>query len=113
MATSPGVLPPLAVSCSWIGSVSHIASVTHCAGRERSRHPSVVLTTKIGGRVGPCSSARSTSVGETSDALGHVNNAVYATYFEEARDRWLMQALAGITPITDFALARVAIDYKR
>ena len=46
------------------------------------------------------------------DALGHVNNAVYATYFEEARDRWLMQALAGITPITDFALARVAIDYK-
>ena len=46
------------------------------------------------------------------DALGHVNNAVYATYLEEARDRWLMQALEGITPITDFALARVAIDYK-
>ncbi|MGI9659687.1 MAG: acyl-CoA thioesterase [Gaiellaceae bacterium] len=46
------------------------------------------------------------------DALGHVNNAVYATYLEEARDRLLMQALEGITPITDFALARVAIDYK-
>ena len=46
------------------------------------------------------------------DPLGHVNNAVYATYLEEARDRWLMQALEGITPITDFALVRVAIDYK-
>jgi acyl-CoA thioester hydrolase len=46
------------------------------------------------------------------DALGHVNNAVYATYVEEARDRWLMQALEGITPITEFALVRVAIDYK-
>ena len=46
------------------------------------------------------------------DPLGHVNNAVYATYLEEARDRWLMQTLEGITPITDFALVRVAIDYK-
>ena len=47
------------------------------------------------------------------DALGHVNNAVYATYLEEARDRWLMETLEGITPITEFVLARVAIDYKR
>tara|TARA_B100000686_G_scaffold341754_1_gene419646 strand:+ start:491 stop:886 length:396 start_codon:yes stop_codon:yes gene_type:complete len=46
------------------------------------------------------------------DALGHVNNAVYATYLEEARDRWLMQTLEGITPITEFVLAHVSINYK-
>ena len=46
------------------------------------------------------------------DPLGHVNNAVYATYMEEARDRWFMQTLDGITPVDEFVLARVAIDYK-
>ena len=46
------------------------------------------------------------------DALGHVNNAVYATYLEEARNRWLLQTLEGIAKITEFALVRVAIDYK-
>lgn len=45
------------------------------------------------------------------DALGHVNNAVYATYLEEARDRWLMQTLNSISPITDFVLVHVEIDY--
>ncbi len=45
------------------------------------------------------------------DALGHVNNAVYTTYLEEARDRWLLQSLEGITPITEFVLVHVAIDY--
>ena len=45
------------------------------------------------------------------DALGHVNNVVYGTYLEEARDRWLMQTLDGITPITEFVLVHVSIDY--
>ena len=27
------------------------------------------------------------------DALRHVNNAVYATYLEEARDGWFVRAL--------------------
>ena len=47
------------------------------------------------------------------DALGHVNNAVYATYFEEVRDEWVERALGGHTPITSFVLARIAIDFRR
>ncbi len=47
------------------------------------------------------------------DAYGHVNNAVYLTYLEEARDAWVHQALGKVTDTWDFVLARVAIDYKR
>ena len=47
------------------------------------------------------------------DAYQHVNNAVYATYFEECRDEWLSQALAGEGDEWDFVLARVAIDFRR
>ena len=39
------------------------------------------------------------------DALGHVNNAVYSTYLEEAR----IDILGGLT---DFILARVEIDFR-
>ena len=39
------------------------------------------------------------------DAMGHVNNAVYSTYLEEARIR----VLGGLTP---FILARVEIDFR-
>jgi acyl-CoA thioester hydrolase len=46
------------------------------------------------------------------DALGHVNNAVYLTYLDEARDEWLEAALAGCSSTWDFVLARVAIDYR-
>lgn len=47
------------------------------------------------------------------DAFGHVNNAVYLTYAEEARDAWLAGALPeGVSP-WDFVLARVAVDYRR
>ena len=47
------------------------------------------------------------------DAFGHVNNAVYLTYLEEARDEWFAAALPeGVSP-WDFVLARVAIDYRR
>ena len=46
------------------------------------------------------------------DPLGHVNNAAYATYLEEARDRWLIRALDGMTPIEQFVLAHIAIDYR-
>ncbi len=44
------------------------------------------------------------------DAYGHVNNAVYLSYLEEARDR-LVQQLFG-ERAWDFVLARVAIDYR-
>jgi acyl-CoA thioester hydrolase len=47
------------------------------------------------------------------DALGHVNNAVYATYFEEIRDEWTEHVLGGHTPWTSFVLARIAIDFRR
>lgn len=47
------------------------------------------------------------------DAFGHVNNAVYLTYLEEARDEWLAGALPQGVSLWDFVLARVAIDYRR
>lgn len=47
------------------------------------------------------------------DALGHVNNAVYATYLEESRDAWLTLALGPDGSFWDYVLARVAIDFRR
>jgi acyl-CoA thioester hydrolase len=47
------------------------------------------------------------------DAYGHVNNAVYLTYLEEARDAWMTEVLGGVTDTWDFVLARVAIDFKQ
>jgi acyl-CoA thioester hydrolase len=47
------------------------------------------------------------------DAYGHVNNAVYLTYLEEARDAWAQQVLGEVTDTWDFVLARVAIDFKQ
>jgi acyl-CoA thioester hydrolase len=44
------------------------------------------------------------------DAYGHVNNAVFLTYLEEARDR-LVESLFGESA-WDFVIARVAIDYR-
>jgi acyl-CoA thioester hydrolase len=47
------------------------------------------------------------------DALRHVNNAVYATYLEEARDEWMQRALGGAADLWDYVLVRVAIDFRR
>ncbi len=47
------------------------------------------------------------------DALRHVNNAVYATYLEEARDEWFVRALGPGGNFWDYVLARVAIDFRR
>lgn len=47
------------------------------------------------------------------DAYGHVNNAVYLTYLEEARDAWVQETLGTVTDTWHFVLARVAIDYKQ
>jgi acyl-CoA thioester hydrolase len=47
------------------------------------------------------------------DAYGHVNNAVYLNFLEEARDAWVERVLFPVTGNTwDFVLARVAIDFK-
>lgn len=43
------------------------------------------------------------------DAMGHVNNAVFSTYIEEARLAWL----AGEDdPLSDVILARTEIDFR-
>jgi Predicted thioesterase len=45
------------------------------------------------------------------DALGHVNNAVYLNYLEEARDRLLAAALGAA--FAHVVIARVEIDYRQ
>jgi len=45
------------------------------------------------------------------DALQHVNNAVYLTYLENAREAY-WRAFAGEVEIFPFTLARVEIDYR-
>jgi len=47
------------------------------------------------------------------DGYGHVNNAVFLTYLEEARDEWLARLLAGTGGESDYVVARIAIDYRR
>ena len=47
------------------------------------------------------------------DAFSHVNNAVYLTYLEEARDAWLAMMVPEGRSTWDFVLARVAIDFRR
>ena len=44
------------------------------------------------------------------DAYGHVNNAVYLTYLEECRDRWVRATLGAAF---DFVIVRIAIDFRR
>jgi acyl-CoA thioester hydrolase len=46
------------------------------------------------------------------DAYGHVNNAVYLTYLEWARDEWIQGVLGSVTDTWDFVLAHVEIDYR-
>ena len=45
------------------------------------------------------------------DAYGHVNNAVYLTYLEECRDRWVKEVIGG--GFFEFVIVRIAIDYRR
>jgi acyl-CoA thioester hydrolase len=47
------------------------------------------------------------------DSYGHVNNVVFLTYLEEARDEWLARSLGTAGTIWDYVVARVAIDYRR
>jgi acyl-CoA thioester hydrolase len=44
------------------------------------------------------------------DNYGHVNNAVYLTYLEEARDTWTHRVMG---ERFDFVIVRIAIDYRR
>jgi len=47
------------------------------------------------------------------DAYNHVNNAVYLTYLEEARDEWLERSLGHDGAAWGYVIARVAIDFRR
>jgi acyl-CoA thioester hydrolase len=47
------------------------------------------------------------------DSFGHVNNVVYLTYLEEARDEWLGRVLGDPALIWSYIIARIAIDYRR
>jgi acyl-CoA thioester hydrolase len=47
------------------------------------------------------------------DAYNHVNNAVYLTYLEEARDEWLERSLGSDGAAWGYVVARVAIDFRR
>jgi acyl-CoA thioester hydrolase len=47
------------------------------------------------------------------DAMGHVNNAVYATYLEQARAEYI-QAVVGETPLeTGVVIADLHIDFEQ
>jgi acyl-CoA thioester hydrolase len=46
------------------------------------------------------------------DALGHVNNAVYSTWLENARDKWWHEVV-GAFDLFPFMLARTEIDFRR
>ena len=44
-----------------------------------------------------------------TDALGHVNHAVFLTYLEEGRDAFFMQAFGGEP---DYVMARMEVDFR-
>ncbi|WP_283401932.1 thioesterase family protein [Halorubrum sp. DM2] len=47
------------------------------------------------------------------DALGHVNNAVYATYIEQARTRYFREVLDIDISQSSNVLASISIDFRR
>ena len=47
------------------------------------------------------------------DALGHVNNAVYATYIEQARTRYFRDVLDMDISQSSSVLASISIDFRR
>ena len=46
------------------------------------------------------------------DGYGHVNNAVYLTYLEEARDEWLQAILEPAGGADDYVVAHLSIDFR-
>ena len=46
------------------------------------------------------------------DGMGHVNNAVYLTYIEQARLAWFGQTADEPMPLQDVILARTEIDFR-
>lgn len=46
------------------------------------------------------------------DPMGHVNNAVYATYLEHARARYFRDVIGESLPTADTVLVHLSIDYR-
>lgn len=46
------------------------------------------------------------------DPMGHVNNAVYATYLEHARARYFLEVIDESLVVADTVLAHLSIDYR-
>lgn len=46
------------------------------------------------------------------DAMGHVNNAVYATYLEHARARYFRDVVGASLVDADTVLAHLSLDYR-
>lgn len=46
------------------------------------------------------------------DGIQHVNNAVYLTFLEEARDAWLRGVFGEEADVTQYVIARIEIDYR-
>lgn len=47
------------------------------------------------------------------DPLGHVNNAVFLTYLEEGRNRWLSAVLGSAYGLDEYVVARIEIDFTK
>jgi acyl-CoA thioester hydrolase len=47
------------------------------------------------------------------DSLGHVNNAVYVTYLEQARVEYIREVFASTPLSPGFVVAHVSVDYER
>ncbi|WP_254523528.1 acyl-CoA thioesterase [Natrinema caseinilyticum] len=47
------------------------------------------------------------------DSMGHVNNATYATYLEQARDAYFRDVLGVSLAETDTVLVRLELEYGR
>jgi acyl-CoA thioester hydrolase len=46
------------------------------------------------------------------DPLGHVNSAVYITFFETGRDIWLREVLGESFGPEEYVVARIEVDYR-
>ncbi|ERH09709.1 MAG: putative thioesterase [halophilic archaeon J07HX64] len=47
------------------------------------------------------------------DTLGHVNNAVYVTYLEQARVEYIREVLGTTPDDPGFVVAHISVDYER
>jgi acyl-CoA thioester hydrolase len=46
------------------------------------------------------------------DPLGHVNSAVFITFFETGRDIWLREVIGESFSPADYVLARIEVDFR-